>query len=94
MVPTISALAVTAHSPAHQCEDLCPGSLLAGEGEGTAPLVPLPSGGPVHRCMDLLGILLCCIGNPLLVNGCPIGCNLEKRNKRKNSFLHDADVPV
>ena len=42
--------------------------------------------------MDLLYILLCCVGSPLLVNGCPIGCNLEGRDKGNNSLCHDADI--
>ena len=42
--------------------------------------------------MDLLGVLSCSVGNPLLVNGCPIGCDSEGRHKGNNLLLHGADV--
>ena len=82
-------------------EDLYPGSLPLGEQEGRE-LLPqfhcFPRIQPTHlqmyRSLDLLGILLCCVGNPLLVSGCLFGCDLEGRDKRNNSLCHDADITL
>ena len=41
----------------------------------------------VYRHMDLLGVVLCCVRSPVLVNG----YNLEGRDKGDNSLHHDAD---
>ena len=61
------------------------------QGMGTAPLIPqLPRVQSTHlqrcSCMDLSGILLCCVGSPLLVNRCPFSCKLEGRDKGDNSL--------
>ena len=74
------------------CEDLHCGSLMPGEGEGAALLVPLPPGIQsthlqVYTCLDLLCVLLYCVGNSLFVNGCPIGCNLERTKGRTQSAM-------
>ena len=44
--------------------------------------------------MDLSGVLLCCVENPLLVNESPFSYNLEGRDKVNNSLHHDADVSL
>ena len=44
-----------------------------------------------YRCMHLSGILVCCAGSLLLVNGCPTGCDLHGRDKG-NSSLHHGTV--
>ena len=53
---------------------------------------------PIHLQMygslDLSGILLCCVGSPLLINECPFSCNLEGRDKRNNLLCHVADVTL
>ena len=43
--------------------------------------------------MDLSGVLLCCVGNLLLVNECLFNFNLERRDKGNDSLCHDADIP-
>ena len=48
----------------------------------------------LYRHLDLLCILLCCAGNPMLVNGYPIGCNLERRDKGNNSLCHHTDIAL
>ena len=53
-------------------------------------IAPEPS--QLYSCMDLSGVLLCCVGNPLVVSGRPSGCHLEGRDKGNNSLCHDADV--
>lgn len=70
---------------------------IAGEGGGSCSSNSTASWGQsthfqMYRCMHLLGTLFRCVGNPLLVIGCPIGYNLEGRNKENNSLYHDADV--
>ena len=69
----------------------------SGEREGAALLVPLLPGGLVTHlqmdsCMDLSGILLCCVGNRLLVNGCPFSCNFKGRDKGNDSLCYDVDI--
>ena len=49
---------------------------------------------PMYGCVDLSGILLCCLGNPLLVNECPFSCNLEGRDKGSNSLCHNVDITL
>ena len=78
------------------CKELRPGSLLSGSGRG--PLTQFHhflGSQSIHLqicgCLDLSGILMCCIGNPLLVNECPFSYNLEERDKGNNSRCHDAD---
>lgn len=46
----------------------------------------------MHTYVGLLGVLVRYAENPLLVYGCPTGCNLERRDKGSNSLSHDADV--
>ena len=70
------------HSKSHWllCEDPYPRLLPPGEEEGAVSLVPPLPGSPVtycqmYICMDLSGILFSCVGNHLMVSGCPFGCN-------------------
>lgn len=45
----------------------------------------------MYSCVDLSSILLYCIENSLLVNGCLFSCNLEEGGKGSNSFCHCTD---
>lgn len=70
-----------------------------GDRERSAHLVSLLPRDPVllssDVCsVDLPDILLCCVGNLLLVNECPFSCNLEGRDKGNNSLYHDADITL
>ena len=51
--PAVSVPAVTACRHACWCEDQSSGSLLPGDGEGAAPLVPLPPMGPLYPSSDV-----------------------------------------
>ena len=46
----------------------------------------------IYSCMELLVILLCCVGSPLLVNGCLIGCKSQEEDQGNNSLCHDTYV--
>ena len=46
----------------------------------------------MYACVDLSVVLLCCLGNPLLVNECLFCCNLKGRDKGNNSLYHNADI--
>ena len=79
------------------CEDPCPVLLLPGRRRGLLPQFHCFLGVQsthlqMHSYLDLLGVLLCCGGNPLLVNGRLLGSNLEGRVKGNNTLCHDADV--
>lgn len=46
----------------------------------------------IYRCMDLLSVLLCYVGHPLLFKGHPFSYKLEERHNGNNSVCHDADI--
>ena len=89
------------HSQSHWplFEDLRPGSLPPERGKGPRSSFHCFLGVQsthlqMYSCMDLSGILLCCVGSPFLVYGCPFSCNLEGKHKRNNSLHHDDDVTL
>ena len=78
----------------HRCLEQY-GNLYPGEGRGcSATSTTSPEVQSTHlqlyRCLDLLHVLLCCVGNPLLVTRCQTGCTLEGRDKESNSLHHGA----
>ena len=81
-------------------EDLCPRLLPLWEGR-LHPLLSTASWGSrahpylhLYGFVDLSDVLLCFVGNPLLVNECPFSCNLEGRDQSNNSLCQDVDVTL
>ena len=76
------------------CEDLYLAQCYQGGGEISSLGSTASRGSSLHLqmydCADLSGILLFCVGNPLLVNECPFSCNLQQRDKGNNSLHHNA----
>ena len=76
---------------------LFPGLLIPREEEGVATLVPLPPVGPghlpsvVYRYGSVIFPVMLC-RDLLLVNGIPMVCNLERKDKENNLLCHDDDV--
>ena len=50
---------------------------------------------PTFRCMTVwISQVLCCVGNPLLVNEWPFSCKVEGKDKGNNLLCNDADITL